>query len=154
MRVRRIESKCSWLEVEEGIVPYEKQINTSDVASGILRDILDDEIIENFVVILLDARNKVLGITFACKGTANSCMVHPREIFGPAIRESAVSIIVSHNHPSGDPTPSREDIAITRKLVDAGALLGIPVLDHIIVGYERTFSFASNHSELMRSNYT
>lgn len=154
MRVRRIESKCSWFEVEEGIVPYDKQITASDAASGIVQGILQNEIVENFVVILLDARNKVLGITFACKGTANSCMVHPREVFGPAIRESAVSIIVSHNHPSGDPTPSREDIALTRKLVDAGALLGIPVLDHIIVGYERTFSFSSNHPDLMQPNYT
>jgi DNA repair protein RadC len=89
---------------------------------------------ENFVVLLLDTKNKVVGINTVSIGTLNSAVVHPREVFKPAILANAASIILAHNHPSGDPAPSKEDVAVSKKLMEAGRLLEIEVLDHIIVG--------------------
>lgn len=89
---------------------------------------------EHFVAILLDAKNHVLRVAVIHIGTLTASIVGPREIFREAIRDGASSIIVGHNHPSGDPTPSPEDIEVTRKLFEVGEMLDIPVLDHIIVG--------------------
>jgi DNA repair protein RadC len=97
---------------------------------------------EEFVALLLDAKNKVIKEEYVSKGTLTSSQVHPREIFNPAIKESAASMILIHNHPSGDPTPSREDIELTRRLREAGELLGIKVFDHIIIGDGRHVSLA------------
>ena len=76
------------------------------------------------------------------RGSLNQSLVHPREVFAPAIRESAAAILVVHNHPSGDPTPSREDREVTTRLVEAGDLLGVPLLDHVVVADEGYQSFA------------
>ncbi len=89
---------------------------------------------ENFIVILLDAKCKMLGHKIISKGSLTSSIVHPREVYKAAIQKSAYSIIVIHNHPSGDPTPSKEDIQITKRLKESGDLMGIPLLDHIIIG--------------------
>jgi DNA repair protein RadC len=89
---------------------------------------------EHFKTILLNIKNHVISIEDISIGSLNSSIVHPREVFKPAIRRSSASIILVHNHPSGDPTPSREDIEVTTRLVDAGKILGIGVLDHIIIG--------------------
>ena len=89
---------------------------------------------EHFVVLLLDIKNKVIGINTVSIGNLDSSIAHPREVFKPAILSNAGSILLAHNHPSGDPTPSREDIEITHRLVNAGNILGINVLDHIIIG--------------------
>ena len=90
---------------------------------------------ESFMVILLDTKNKPIGIPRECtRGLLDSSPVHPREVFREAVRHSAASVILAHNHPSGDPTPSKEDIDITRRLADAGKVLGIRVLDHVICG--------------------
>lgn len=89
---------------------------------------------EDFLAILLDAKNRVIKEVDISSGTLTSSQVHPRELFNPAIKESAASMILIHNHPSGDPSPSREDIELTRRLREAGELLGIKVLDHIIIG--------------------
>ncbi len=97
---------------------------------------------ETFWTILLDGKNRILRAEAISEGTLTSSLVHPRETFGPAVRESAASVIFVHNHPSGDPSPSREDRLLTRRLVSAGELLGIKVLDHIIVGDGRYTSFA------------
>ena len=75
------------------------------------------------------------------EGSLNQSIVHPREVFSPAVRESAAAVILVHNHPSGDPTPSREDLEISRRLKEAGELLGIRVLDHIIIGDNTYVSF-------------
>jgi DNA repair protein RadC len=87
---------------------------------------------EHFVVLLLDARNGVLGIETVSIGTVNASLVHPREVFRPAIRENAVALILAHNHPSGDVTPSEDDVAITRRLVAVGETHGIAILDHVV----------------------
>jgi len=97
---------------------------------------------EYFIIILLDQKNKVIRDVTISEGSLTSTVVHPREVFSPAVRESAASVIFVHNHPSGDPAPSREDQAMTKRLVDAGNIMGIPVLDHVIIGDERYFSFA------------
>lgn len=89
---------------------------------------------EHFVVLLLDTKNKVIGINTVSIGNLDSSIVHPREVFKPAILSNARSILLAHNHPSGDLTPSKEDIAITTRLVEAGNILGINVIDHLILG--------------------
>jgi len=88
---------------------------------------------EAFSVILVGARNQVLRLLVISVGTLTCSLVHPREVFRPAIRHGAVSLILIHNHPSGDPEPSADDLALTKRLVKAGELLGIEVLDHVIL---------------------
>ena len=100
----------------------------------IVEPILCDEFVEVFVVVFLDARNHPIGFHEVSRGTLTESLVHPREVFRAAIAIGAARIAVAHNHPSGDPTPSREDIELTKRLRDAGELLGIKVLDHIIIG--------------------
>ncbi len=95
---------------------------------------------EEFVMLVLDTKNKVLAIDDVFRGSLNASIVHPREVFKRAISRSAAAIIVAHNHPSGDPTPSREDIEVTRRLVEAGKIIGIEVLDHVIFGDGKTVS--------------
>jgi hypothetical protein len=95
---------------------------------------------EHLVVVLLDSKNAVIGINTVSIGSLNTAYVCMREVFKPAIIANAAAIAVAHNHPSGDPTPSAEDIAITAKLVEAGKLLDITVLDHIVVGEDRWVS--------------
>jgi len=95
---------------------------------------LRDEKREHFIAVLLDTKNGVIRQRTISVGDLSSSIVHPREVFTEAIRNSAASIIVAHNHPSGDPAPSPEDAAVTRRLVEAGNLLGIEVLDHIVLG--------------------
>lgn len=90
---------------------------------------------EAFMVFYLSAKNQVVHFETISVGSLTSSLVHPRELFKGAIQRSAAAVILVHNHPSGDPTPSEDDLALTRRLVQAGELLGIQVLDHIIVGY-------------------
>jgi DNA repair protein RadC len=89
---------------------------------------------EAFYVMTLNTKNQVLGLHLVSLGTLNASIVHPREIFSKAIEDHAASIIVLHNHPAGDPSPSREDIEFTRRLHKAGEIMGISLLDHIIGG--------------------
>lgn len=98
---------------------------------------LRDEKREHFIALLLDTKNGVLRSRTVSVGDLSSSIVHPREVFAEAIRHGAASLIVAHNHPSGDPTPSPEDIAVTRRLAEAGELLGIELLDHIVLGDNR-----------------
>jgi len=104
----------------------------------VLRDVKH----ELFKVVLLDAKNTILKETTVSEGSLTLSIVHPREVFAFAVRESAAAVIFLHNHPSGDPTPSQEDRRLTDRLVAAGRLLGIRVLDHLIIGDGRYVSFA------------
>jgi len=88
---------------------------------------------ERFLVLLLDGRHRLIRHEMVSQGTLTASLVHPREVFRPALRESAAALLLVHNHPSGDPTPSAEDREVTARLVRAGDLLGIPVLDHVVV---------------------
>jgi len=99
---------------------------------------------EHFVIFFLDARNQEIKREIVSVGSLNANLVHPREVFEPAVRHLAAQVILAHNHPAGDPSPSREDSEITKQLVDAGKLLGIEVKDHIIVSKTNFFSFADH----------
>ncbi len=96
---------------------------------------------EHFFTVLLNTKNHCLGIEEISVGSLNSSIVHPREVFRAAIRRSAAALIIAHNHPSGDCTPSREDLEVTRRLAEAGRLIGIDVLDHVIFGDGDILSF-------------
>lgn len=89
---------------------------------------------ESFWVVMLDARGRALGVAEVARGTLTACLVHPREVFRPALTRGAARIIAVHNHPSGDVAPSEEDRALTIRLAECGALLGIPLVDHVVVG--------------------
>ena len=89
---------------------------------------------ENLWLITLDTKNNITGIFTVSAGSLNASIVHPREVFKRAVLQNAASIIICHNHPSGDATPSAEDIATTKRIYDAGKILGIELLDHVIVG--------------------
>ncbi len=99
---------------------------------------------EEFRVLLLNAQHAVLRELVVTRGTLDTSLVHPREVFRAAIVESAAAVILVHNHPSGDPAPSREDREVTEQLVSAGRLVGIPVLDHIVIGDGRYLSFVES----------
>lgn len=113
-----------------------KIISPSDV-SNIMMSKMKDLTQEHFVVLLLNSKNIVIKEETIYKGTLNSSVIHPREVFKAAIRASSNAIIVLHNHPSGDVTPSKEDIETTIRLKECGELLGIQVLDHIIIGDQK-----------------
>lgn len=98
---------------------------------------------ENFLVLLLNARHEVMFVETVSVGSLNASIVHPREVFRPAVVQSAASVVLVHNHPSGDPEPSEEDLSITKRLVEVGDLLGIGVLDHVVVGSRGVVSFRS-----------
>lgn len=93
-------------------------------------------------MILTDNKNKMLEFNVVSTGSLTASIVHPREVFKPAILTSAAGIILTHNHPSGDPAPSPEDVEITKRLKEVGGIMGIQVLDHVIVGDNRYFSFS------------
>ncbi len=105
--------------------------NVYEIASSYL----DGADREHFVVIMLDTKNQVIGINTVAIGVLASCPIHPREVFKPAILANAAGIILLHNHPSGDVTPSQDDLLLTRRLKEAGEILGIQVVDHVILGY-------------------
>ena len=101
---------------------------------------------EQFVVILLNNKNKVIGTEVVSEGSLGSSIVHPREVFAPAILHHAAAIMVAHNHPSGDPKPSIEDEEVTRQLLRSGKVLGIPMIDHVIIGDGNYYSFLENEA--------
>lgn len=128
--------KC--LEAQEGLVLKKtvdgrKVMKPLDIAK-LMRELTENEKREIFVAFLLNTKNKILTAHVISIGSLNASIVHPREILKPAITHSAASIILAHNHPTGDPTPSREDIEFTRRFAKCGDLIGIEVLDHVVVG--------------------
>ena len=134
-------------EVEKG-----PAVTGADDVAQVLIDLLEDEPSEVFGVLLLDSQNQILAWHEATRGILDAALVHPREVFRAAILGNAAGIIVAHNHPSGNPNPSDEDRTVTRNLVRAGAVVGIPVLDHVIIGDGGRFtSFAG--SGLMPSTH-
>lgn len=96
---------------------------------------------EYFRCILLTTKNQVIRVETVSVGSLNSSIVHPREVFKTPLKCSAAAVVLVHNHPSGDPTPSKEDLDVTKRLVECGKLLGIEVLDHVVVGDQRYVSF-------------
>ena len=134
--------------VRERRLPHtQPQIRSSRDAAIIFRQHLGDVDCEHFMVAMLDQKNKVIGINTVSMGSLTASVVHPREVMKPAILSNAASLLCCHNHPSGAPQPSNEDRALTKRLVEAGKLLGIPVLDHLILGdgTDTYFSFADEN---------
>jgi len=129
--------------VEEERGEREKVRCAADV-HAMMRLIMRDLAHEEFHVLLLNTQNVVTRQLQVTRGTLDASLVHPREVFRSAIAEAAASIILVHNHPSGDPTPSPEDRAVTRQLRAAGVVIGIEVLDHVIIGERRYVSFAES----------
>ena len=115
-------------------------VDTLEAASALVRPHLVDKQKEHFVALLLDNRHQLIRLSSIAVGSLSATLVHPRELFKEAIVASAAAVIVAHNHPSGDPEPSVHDVKMTRRLVEAGALLGIEVLDHVIVAADGVVS--------------
>ena len=135
--------KASWVRlVREGQPMGTVKIRGPADVAALLSERTEKELGEVFYAIALDSQSQVLGIIEVTRGIANSSLIHPREVFRPMIALGALGVIVAHNHPSGDPTPSADDRAVTRQLVDAGRLLDIPVYDHVVLGHGRWVSFA------------
>lgn len=125
------------LEVNDTNLPV---INTAKDAAAQLTDMRDLKK-EHFVVLYLNAKNQLVHKETISMGTLNANLVHPREVFEPALKYSAAQIIAAHNHPSGDPKPSEDDLDLTKRLTEAGKMMGIDVMDHVIVPKNSYFSF-------------
>lgn len=118
-----------------------RTLRTSADVAELLRPLFEGLDREQFAVVLLDAKHRPIGMNVVSVGSLTSSIVHPREVFRPAVALPAAALILAHNHPSGDPSPSPEDVEITRRLRQAGEVLGISVLDHVVLGDESHFSF-------------
>ncbi|MFD1734993.1 DNA repair protein RadC [Bacillus salitolerans] len=119
---------------ESSLLYKERSVRSPEDGATLLKEFLGEKDREYFVVIALDTKNQPVSINVCHIGSLNASIVHPREVMKSAILSNAASIIVGHNHPSGKVEPSREDIEVTKRLVEAGKIIGIDLLDHIIVG--------------------
>ena len=115
-------------------------VKTPDEVVNLIKGRLKDKKKEHFLAILLDTRSQLIKVAPISVGSLDSSIVHPREVFKEALSASAASVIFVHNHPSGDPAPSADDIKLTKRLVQAGEIMGIEVLDHVIIGNKRFLS--------------
>ena len=118
-----------------------RTLSTPAASAAALASLLQDEPGEVFAILCLSTKHRVIAYHEVSRGTLDATLVHPREVFKAALLANAASIVLAHNHPSGDPAPSPDDMALTRRLVDAGRLLGVEVLDHIVIGEGRYVSF-------------
>ena len=129
-------TRATWTVVRERGQPSPRALSRPEAVALLALDLTraadDDK--EHFWVVLLNTQNHYLMHTEVSVGTQSASLVHPREVLGPAVREGAAGLILIHNHPSGDPTPSREDLRLTRQLADGATLLDIKLHDHVIVG--------------------
>ncbi len=134
---------CFELGRREELEPELKNFDIKDPEAVVkaIRASIKDKAKEHFKLILLNPRNKIIGISTISIGILNASLVHPREVFKDAIMHTAASVVLAHNHPSGDPEPSEDDITITKRLIEVGKILGIEVLDHIIIGKNNFCSF-------------
>lgn len=140
MKIR--EARLRYRTIQEGpIAPLSSPDQVVRYLSGVFDD---DPTVEWFVVIPLNRKNHPLARIIVTRGIADSSLVHPREVFRPAILAGATGIIVAHNHPSGDPSPSAADVRVTRQLRESSKVVGIDLLDHVIVGDPEHYSFCDS----------
>jgi len=133
--VRRVVSTLAEVVAEGPLrIGYREPMRGADAAYSLVREIIADRATEEFWATLLDAKNRPMGLAQISIGCLTWAVVHPREVYGPAVRLGAGAVIVAHNHPSGDSEPSAQDITLTERLASAGELLGIPLLDHLVCG--------------------
>lgn len=147
------------LRVSKQDIPQKYRIDHPGQAYDLLKDEMQHEKRERFVVILQDIKGYVICHEVVSIGSLSETLVHPREVFFPAIRHKAASFIAAHNHPSGDPTPSQQDLDMTKALVEASVLMKIPLHDHIIIGHssyvslrQQGFSFNNNSSSAIKTH--
>ncbi len=133
---RRVESQSKWFS--------NKSITSPSDVANIFIPLLRDEVKEKFIVVSLSSSNKIIRYNVISTGSLNESVVHPREVFKVAIENNSANIVLLHNHPSGNCDASFADIKITKKLVEAGKLIGIEVFDHIIVTEKKYYSFVEN----------
>lgn len=131
--------RCTLLTKEKRI-----SINTSRDVFDLLKDKYRNEQQENFIILFLDSKNNIICNKLLFKGSVSSSNVHPRDIFREAVKNNANRLIIAHNHPSGDPSPSESDLVTTKSLVDISHFMAIPIIDHIILGDQKYFSFKEN----------
>lgn len=138
--ISRFELRLAPVSVGETTAPYGQRIhNPRDVAS-LARMVIGNQAQEVVLVFLLDVKNRVVGFSEAARGAIDSCPVDLREVFRVAVMVGASGVVLAHNHPSGDPSPSADDHRLTRRVADAGRLLGITLVDHVIVSIDRQVS--------------
>ena len=138
--------KIKSLEIREIEYSYDKRpkISGMDDVIKAVKPMIADQNKEFFIALYLNTKNGIIKQEVVSVGSLSANVVHPREVFRTACVVSASSIIVAHNHPSGDPAPSREDIELTKKLAEAGKIMGIELLDHVILGQDRNYGFQEN----------
>jgi DNA repair protein RadC len=124
--------------------PSYPQLNTAKEVHHHLADLFTSLDREHFKVACLDTKHRLIGVHTVAIGSLSVAIVHPREVFKVAVLLSAAALVLIHNHPSGDPSPSPEDFELTHRLVSAGETLGITIIDHLIIGHEKFYSFAEN----------
>lgn len=117
------------------------KISSAKDVFDLFHERLKDEKQEHFYILLLNNKNHIISEKLITKGILDSSLIHPREVFNPAIKNSAARIILVHNHPSGEPAPSKDDLEVTERLVEAGSLIDIKVLDHVIIGRDKYWSW-------------
>jgi len=143
IKLRQIKAVYETLEIREDVAEYmpaDRRYTAPEQIAGLF-SFLNNEAKEFFFTLHLDGKNRILCVDCVSVGSLNQSIVTCREVFKTALISSAAAIVLAHNHPSGDPTPSSEDIAITRRLKEAGEIIGIKVMDHIIVGRDGMVSF-------------
>ena len=133
--------KSTCLMIREVVIKFKpldtERINVSnpEAVSRFIRSKIGDNAVESFILLCVSNKNEVVSYSVISVGTITETLIHPREVFLPAVMTKANSVIVAHNHPSGVNLPSRQDIEATKRLVEAGKIIGIPLVDHIIVGF-------------------
>ena len=132
--------------VKEATSPFhtKTRCHSSDDVYRHFKDICENQDREHLYALFLDTKHAPIGMNHVAMGTLNTTIVHPREVFKCAILLNAACLVIVHNHPSGDPSPSQEDRILTTRIADAGQLLGITLLDHVVIGNGRYFSFADH----------
>ena len=131
---RRYLRHISYTIVREDEPAVRDLIDTPELAAAVTRRLIPDDGREHFVVLFLDSGNRLTGHHHVSTGSLSTSIVHPREVLGPAIREGAARLVVAHNHPSGDPAPTKEDVQVTRQLAEGARLLGLKLHDHVVIG--------------------
>ena len=142
MRLRELTIRYSLKSDAEGQpVIVGRRVGTPHECAAALTAVLQDQPSEVFAILCLSTKHRVIAYHEVSRGTLDTALVHPREVFKAALLANAAAIILAHNHPSGDPAPSTDDYTLTQRLVEAGQLLGVDVLDHIVIGDGRYTSF-------------
>jgi len=140
------------IKVREKVQEYEATLSSPQKVHEFAKNAIwkvGEPVVEEFWVVLLNVRNKVVGSSMVSRGTINECPVTPRDVLLPAILTGAANVVLLHNHPSGDPTPSEEDKLLTQRVYEASKILGVKMLDHVIIAGDNYFSFRDHETIIL-----